>query len=153
MTEAFILIIPGFEGLIFSIMFINFYYAFIIIIGAILYLFKPIRMLFDFQSIRSLRNGKTIAMKYSHFSEVVNYKIGSNPFVDEILGEICSNKTYPVPHVQRLEIELCQNKISEIEGRMELAKKWDWSVKLKNHLDREKKRYEKRIKNVLSYND
>ena len=76
---------------------------------------------------------------------MINYKIGSNPFIDEVLDDIWSNKNYPVPHVQRLEVELCQDKISEIEGRMELAKKWNWSKKIREHLEREKKRYEKKI--------
>jgi len=153
MTEMFIFLVPEMGGLLFSMMFINFYYAFIIIIGAALYLVKPVRRLFDFQSAQALRKGKEIASRYSHLSEVISYKIGSNPFIDEVLDEIWSNRGYPVPHVQRLEVELCQEKISEIEGRIELANKWNWSRKIKEHLDREKKRYEKKIEETMKYND
>jgi hypothetical protein len=152
MTELLIFLVPEMGGLIFSMMFINFYYAFIIIIGAGLYLVKPVRRLFDFQSAQALRKGKEIARKYSHLGDVINYKIGSNPFIDEVLDEIWSNKDYPVPHVQRLEVELCQDRISEIDGRIELAKKWNWSKKIKEHLEREKKRYEKKIDQTMKYN-
>lgn len=152
MTELLLFLVPETGGLIFSMMFINFYYAFLIIIGAVMYLVKPVRRLFEFQTAQSLKKGLEIASKYSHFSDIVNYRIGSSPFIDEVLGDIWNNKVYPVPHVQRLEIEVCQAKISDIESRLDLAKKWRWSQKIVDHLKKEKKRYEKRIEDVEKYN-
>jgi len=152
MTELFVLIIPEISGLIFSILFINFYYAFIIIIGAAMYLIKPVRTIFNFQMTRALKNGKEIAMEHSSLEEVANYRIGTDPFMDDILEDIWNNRDFPVPNVQRLEIEACQKKINEIQGRMELAKKLNWSQNLTAHLEREKKRYEKKIEDTMNYN-
>jgi hypothetical protein len=152
LTELLIIFFPEIDSLLFSMMFINFYYTFVIILGASLYLVKPIRMLFEYQSHRALTRGKQIASRFSHLSELTNYKIGTNPFVDEVLDDIWSNRTYPVPHVQRLEIELCQSKISEIEGRIELADKMNWSPELRKHLEREKRKYEKKIGIIMKYN-
>jgi hypothetical protein len=153
MTELLLYLIPEMGGLIYSMMFINFYYAFIIIIGGFLYLIKPIRRLFEFQSARALRKGMEIASKYSHFSDVLNYQIGTSPFIDEVLEDIFNNKDFPVPHIQRLEIEVFQSKISDIESRLELAKKWKWSPKIVSHLVNQKDRYLKRIEDIEKYSN
>ena len=150
-TQLLVAITPGMTGLIYSLMFINFYYAFVIMIGASLFLIKPVRRFFEFHRNLALKKGREIAIRHSNLKEVTRYRIGSNPFVDEVLDEIYSNRVYPVPYVQRLEIELCQNRISEIEARMELVKQLRQGSKIADALKKEKERYERRIECIERY--
>jgi cell division protein FtsB len=147
------MLLPSLRGFIYSILFVNYYYIFVIIIGWIFLVIKPVRTLFDFQIQRTLSGGKKIAMKYSRLSEVKRYKIGSNPVIDEILENIWHSKEYPTPHVQRLEIEVARREIQDLEAEIELAKQQKRPKELIDQLERRLELKKNRLSDISSYQD
>jgi len=147
MTSLLAFLIPSAAGLIYSILFINYYYLFIIAIGAGLVALKPVRRLFEFQSKVALSGGLKIAREMSRLPDLKGYRTGTNRDVDDLLEEIWGSKKYPVPHIQRLEIEMCKMRIQELESRIAFSA----SQQQAGMLEREKKRYMKMLENIKDY--
>ncbi len=152
-AEMLIFTSPDLGNLIFSMLFINYYYVFIVAIGAALYMLKPVRRLFEFRTKRILRNAKSIVLKYSRLPDIKDYKPGTDPIIDEILDDVWGNKDYPVPHVQRLEIEVCRNRIEEIQAKIDVAETENRNKEVIRSLKRKKSRYEKLLEQISSYRD
>jgi len=153
LTLILMFLAPNFSGLLYSSLFINYYYVFIIITGFILYTIKPVRRFFEFQRVRALNKGKEIAAKYSHLTDVRHYKIGSSPFIDEMLDDVWVNREYPLPGVKKIEIEICQSRINEIDARIELAREEGRGPEIAKLLKSEKERYEDFLEQTSRYYD
>lgn len=153
MTELLSLFIPRLGSLIISLLFINYYYVFIIIIGCLLVILKPVQKLFEFQSKFALTKAKEIAISFSSLSIINSYKIGTNPIIDEILDDIYSNRKYPTPHVQRLEMELIQAEIDYLQSRIVEAIKMKRPRRMIERIVKSKEAMEKKFSDIGNYSD
>ncbi len=153
MTEGMIVVTPSISGVIYSTLFINYYYLFIVGMGALSYAFKPVRRLFEFKSALAIGKGRDIVLKFSRLDLVREYKTGTDPYIDEMFENIANSKDYPTPHVQRLEIELCSKRLRETETKLELARSQGRNKRHLEMLEREKEEYEHLLEKVRSYRD
>lgn len=156
MTELLMFIVPGFKSLVYSILFVNYYFLSAIAVGAVIYTVKPLRRLFDFYDIRVLEKAKRIAEKFSGLPEIGAYVPRTNPEIDAMLDEIWSHKEYPARQVRALEIGMCKNRIREIESKintLETAMREDRGYEIMETLKSEREKYESLIKEIAEYQD
>ncbi len=152
-TELLSFVSPEFIELVYSALFINYYYVFVIIIGAVLYVLKPVRTLFKFRSRYVLRNAKKIALRYSRLADIKYYKEGTDPLIDDMLDDIWSHRYYPVPQIQKLEIRMCDDHIKTTTQKLKIENAEKKNPDIIERLKKEKERYEKLLEQIRSYRD
>jgi hypothetical protein len=123
MTIMFLYFSPFIIEFLYAFLFVNYYITFVLVIGFILSRFEFVGKLFDVYSLFTLKNALKIAKKYAYLVDVETYPVGSDQKIDEILENIWSCKKYPVMHVRRLEIALCEKKIDECRNLIESMQK------------------------------
>jgi hypothetical protein len=148
LTELLIFLVPGTRNLIYSILFINFFYMFVVVISALFYTLEPIKRLFEFQTDHILEKAKNIAASHSKLSDVKKYTTGTNPLIDEILDDVWSRKDNPSPDVRRLEVEICVLRISDLGKAIKLAKMQLKGPAFIKKLEKQKKRFEDLLKEL-----
>ncbi len=150
-TEAIVLLSPLLSGLLYSFFLVNFYYTFVIMIGAGLYLFKPVRRFFEFQTRLFVSRGRELAMRFSRLKDIRRYEPGQDPVMDEMFEEIWSHKEYPTPYIQNLEIAVCENRIVEIDTELRMIKRAKGSPRAVESLMEKRKRYARLMEDIRNY--
>jgi hypothetical protein len=150
-AEALAIMAPDLGLLLVSLLFINFYYIFIVIIGLSLYLLKPVRRLFQFETGRTIKNGKKIAAGLSRMRDVRSYRPGTDPIMDEMFEDVWEHRDYPVSQVQRVEAEFINRRIRDVEHRIYLEERRESSPMIMKRLEGEKQKYEKMLEDVMGY--
>jgi len=110
---------PVIASLIYSLLFINYYIFFVIVIGFAASRLKMVSMLFQTYNLYILTRAKSLARRHSMIDDVNDYAVGSDSEIDGMLDEIWAHKKYPLPHVRRFEIALCDRHVIEINRMME----------------------------------
>ena len=151
MTVLLIYMVPGFGELIYSILFINYYYAFAIVIGVLLLVFKPVRILFRFPGGDVIYKAKKIAVKYSRMSELESYAPKTDPIIDSMLEEVWSHKDNPVDYVKNIESYMCESKIREIESNLKFAKLQGKAPHIIEGIQKKKDRYQELLDEIKGY--
>ncbi len=139
-----VLFFPSIRSLIYSFMFIDYYIFFFIVIGFILSRFNVVSKLFDTYTAYNLNKAKKIAKQYAYAANVSYYTVGNNPEMDEMLDDILANKSYPLPHVRRFEIALCERQIIETNRLIERSP----DATTKETLEKIRDGYEEKIRKI-----
>lgn len=142
-----VLFFPYLFELIYSFLFIEYYVFFFIIVGFLLSRFKLVSRLFEVYSIFVLRRGKKIAKEYACAANVDEYKIGSNPEIDEMLDDIWAHRNYPLPYVRKLEIAICERHIIGINRLLDKSRGSDGKG-MDENLKKIKESYMEKIREI-----
>lgn len=157
LTVFLVYTFPYLTELVHAFLFINYYILFFLVIGILLSRFRVVGKLFDVYSGISLRMAQGVASKHSHFVDVMAYKIGSDPRVDEILDDIWHHRDYPLPQVKELETRMCEIEIKNIEKSIEILEgrsgKTGEEGELLLRLKNEKSEYVKKIEDIQEFGD
>jgi hypothetical protein len=114
---------PSILPLVNSFLFVDYYIFFFIVVGFALGKFRLVSKFFEVYNIFVLRRAMKIAKEHASFVDVSEYKIGSDPEMDEILDDIWVHKDYPLPDVRKFETAVCESHIASLDkvlGRMRM---------------------------------
>ncbi|MFH1237112.1 MAG: hypothetical protein V1648_01765 [Candidatus Aenigmatarchaeota archaeon] len=113
-TVALVLVFPSLSALIYSFLFINYYMFFLVLIGIVLSRFSMVSRVFEMYNKYMLNKAKKLAKRYALFLEINDYDPGSDPRIDALLDDVWTHRSYPTPHVRKLEIGLCERHMADI---------------------------------------
>lgn len=107
-------VFPSFFALLYSFLFIDYYIFFLLLIGLVVSRFRVVSKFFEVYNIFILRRAMGVAKEHARFVDISMYSVGSVPEMDEILDDIWIHKDYPLPHVRKFEIAVCDKRILDI---------------------------------------
>ncbi|RLI97761.1 MAG: hypothetical protein DRO99_02530 [Candidatus Aenigmatarchaeota archaeon] len=146
-TEALFIVIPGFSQMMYYMLFANYYYVFIMVIAATLYKVKPVHRLFRMQDRKALEDAKSIALKRSGMKEIGEYRVGTDPVVDQVLDDIHADRG-SAANIKKLELEVCLNKVREIGSWIREAKMRGESPYKIKQLEEKKREYDEKARSI-----
>jgi len=154
-TAFLIWIFPYVAGLVYSFLFINYYIFFVIIIGFVSSRFRVVSKFFEVYDLYMLRKAKGIAKQYALTTDAAKYEVGSDPKIDEMLDEIWTHRTYPIPFVRKFESAVCEKHVIGINRMLRnmtgQAKEKDKTVV--ESLEKMKEDYLRKIKEIAQKED
>ena len=142
---------PSIISLIYSFLFIDYYIFFFIITGLVLSRFKIVSKFFEMYNVLVLNGAMRIAKEYVRFVDISEYSVGSNPEIDEILDEIWAHRGYPLPHIRKLEIAMCEKDIMDLNkmiSRMRERGADESQQRIIKHLENIKDGYLEKIREI-----
>lgn len=119
MTVLMIYLVPFLKELMYSFLFINYYFFFVLVVGVAVSRFGVIKQLFHFYSTMNLKRGLSIASRGAMVMNLSEYVVGTDEIIDGMLDEILTEKKHPGAKIRMLEIELCKKHIREIDRELE----------------------------------
>jgi len=157
LTFLLVYVFPYLTELVFAFLFVNYYILFLLIIGFLIGRLRIVGRLFDVYSYFTLKKAQSVASKYSHVVDVMEYEVGSDPEVDEILDDIWSHRDYPLTHVKELETRLCEIQVIKISKTIKILERRKDRIKeedrLLEGLKDEKSEYMKKIEEIQKFGD
>jgi hypothetical protein len=132
MLFSFIYFFPWILQLIYSMLFVNYYIFFVLIIGILLGRFEVVGRLFIVYSDISLERAMKIVLEYSMIPNTKKYEAGADPKTDEALENVWAHKKYPLPYVREFEKEVILKRIREIDDTIPFFEKNGMKTLLEN---------------------
>jgi len=144
-AETFMLLVPGSSAMIYSVLFVNYYYIIAFSMAVIFALLRPVRGLFQTRNQNILGMAKEKALEFSRLKGLAEYREGSNHSIDDALEDVLLHEDSPGPSIRRLETEICQQRINELKLRLNEERQRASSMA---RLQSEKAEYEKILESL-----
>ncbi len=136
MTLGFALFFPWIIQFVYSLLFINYYIFFVIVIGMVLGRFEIVGKLFEVYSDMILKRAMKIVREYAIIPEARGLRAGRSMVADEFLENVWAHRDYPLPHVRALEKRLILDQIRNIDLSIKVYQSHDDLSMVKKQMEK-----------------